>query len=114
MNENPVVYLDIDLEIDDNEVDVNPEIKEVFELVGGSDDYLKLKNKPSINGQELINNYNEIDPTVPSWAKQEKPPTYTAADVGAYTKQEVNDLIQGVTTEAIDDETIVSAVNKYF
>ena len=32
----------------------------------------------------------EIDPTVSSWAKQENKPTYTASEVGAYNKSEVD------------------------
>lgn len=47
------------------------------------DDYRKLKNKPSINGTELNGNYDEIDPTVPDWAKRDKKPTYTAEEIGA-------------------------------
>ena len=32
----------------------------------------------------------ELDPTVPEWAKQENKPTYTASEVGAYNKSEVD------------------------
>lgn len=35
----------------------------------------------------------ETDPTVPAWAKAANKPTYTAAEVGATTEQEVNEMI---------------------
>lgn len=34
-------------------------------------DYEKLINHPSINGTKLIGNYDEIDPTVPEWVKNQ-------------------------------------------
>ena len=46
-------------------------------------DYEKLENLPSINGTTLLGNYDEIDPTVPDWAKNENKPDYTAPEVGA-------------------------------
>lgn len=61
-------------------------------------DYLSAINKPQINGIELNGNktlddlgiqkkgayiVKETDPTVPTWAKAETKPTYTAAEVGA-------------------------------
>ena len=46
-------------------------------------DYRKLINKPSINGEELVDNYNEVDPTVPEWSKQPTKPTYNYSDTGA-------------------------------
>lgn len=45
--------------------------------------YRRLTNKPHINGTELYDNYDEIDPTVPSWAKESNKPEYTAEEVGA-------------------------------
>lgn len=50
---------------------------------GGTRDYRKLVYKPSINGTELYQNYDEIDPTVPSWAKENHKPNYTAEEIGA-------------------------------
>lgn len=46
----------------------------------------------------------EVDPTVPSWAKQPKKPTYTASEVGAPTTQQFNTLSVQVTdnTDNID------------
>ena len=50
---------------------------------GGTSDYLDLYNKPSINGKELIGNFDEEDPTVHPWAKEALKPEYTAEEVGA-------------------------------
>ena len=55
---------------------------------GGTSNYLDLYNKPSINGEELIDNYNEKDPTVPSWAKEDFKPEYTAEEVGAISSDD--------------------------
>lgn len=57
-----------------------------------TNDYRKLDHKPSINGTVLVNNYNEIDPTVPAWAKQQQKPNYNAAEVGAVDKDDVISL----------------------
>lgn len=46
-------------------------------------DYLKLLNKPSINGIVLEGNINETDPTIPEWAKAETKPVYTPDEIGA-------------------------------
>lgn len=48
---------------------------------GGTSDYNKLANKPSINGTTLIGNYDEIDPTVPQWAKDDEPEEMTTTHV---------------------------------
>lgn len=53
---------------------------------GGSDDYRDLFNKPSINGTELYDNYDEIDPTVPGWAKTANKPGYTPSEIGALSE----------------------------
>lgn len=58
---------------------------------GGTKNYNQLVNKPSINGTELVGNYDEIDPTVPNWAKNDTKPTYTPEEVGSIDR---NDEIQ--------------------
>lgn len=64
----------------------------------GIDDYNALTNKPSINGIPLIGNYNEIDPTVPSWAKASAKPSYTVSEIsGAMNVQ------NKISNETIDD-----------
>ena len=45
------------------------------------------------NDSGYITGYTETDPTVPSWAKAAQKPTYTAAEVGAPTTQEMNSAI---------------------
>ena len=54
--------------------------------------------------------FKETDPTVPEWAKQPTKPTYTADDVGAYTKEETVTLIDSKIDETkkyVDEETKV-------
>ena len=43
-------------------------------VFGGDLDYNKLKNKPTLNGREIVGNLNEADPQVPGWAKEEQVP----------------------------------------
>lgn len=75
-----VIELNADFNTSEKPLNANIEFGTRF---GGNGDYLKLKNKPSINGEELIENYDEIDPTVPAWAKEPVKPEYEADDVGA-------------------------------
>lgn len=99
MNDEPVVYLDVDMEIEDNDLEIDGDITETIELVDGVRDYRQLTNKPSINNVPLIGNYNETDPTVPQWAKEPSKPHYNASEVGAmaegsaYLKSEVDAMV---------------------
>lgn len=61
-------------------------------FVEGTSDYNKLKNKPKLNGNEIIGEVEEIDPTVPLWAKAETRPVYTPEDVGAMAEGSVTNL----------------------
>lgn len=70
---------------------------------GGTKDYRKLINKPTINGTELVENYDEIDPTVPDWAKADKKPNYTSDEVGAVNRNDEMAL-----------QTIYNIWNQYF
>lgn len=82
--------MDLSLEVDDPTVglDLN-DISEEIDLEmddehdHGTSDYNKLKNKPTLNGETIIGDMNEIDPTVPEWAKAETKPTYTYQEVEA-------------------------------
>lgn len=38
-----------------------------------TNNYEKLKNLPTLNGKTIIKDMEEIDPTVPDWAKEERP-----------------------------------------
>lgn len=66
-----------------NNDEIKFEVEEKVNIIGGVKDYEMLENLPSINGTELKGNYNELDPTVPEWAKEDSKPKYTADDVGA-------------------------------
>ena len=61
-------------------------------FVEGTSDYNKLKNKPKLNGNEIIGEVEEIDPTVPLWAKAETRPVYTPEDVGAMAEGSVTSV----------------------
>lgn len=61
-------------------------------FVEGTSDYNKLKNKPKLNGNEIIGEIEEIDPTVPLWAKAETRPVYTPEDVGAMAEGSVTNI----------------------
>lgn len=65
----------------------------------GTTDYEKLRNKPKLNGNEIIGEVEEIDPTVPLWAKAETRPVYTADDVGAMKEGSV----VSVSTNELDE-----------
>lgn len=62
------------------------------QYVAGTSDYNKLKNKPKLNGNEIIGEVEEIDPTVPLWAKAETRPVYTPEDVGAMAEGSVTSV----------------------
>lgn len=65
----------------------------------GTTDYEKLRNKPKLNGNEIIGDVEEIDPTVPLWAKAETRPVYTPEDVGAMAEGSVT----SVSTTELDE-----------
>ena len=84
----------------------------------GTYDYLELNNKPQINSVELIGNKTsgdlglqpagnyltvEVDPTVPSWAKESTKPSYTPSEVGAVAI--IGDTMTGDLT--FDDAGII-------
>lgn len=58
----------------------------------GTDDYEKLKNIPSLNGEKIIGNVSERDPTVPDWAKSPEKPRYTAEELGAVNSEDAISL----------------------
>ena len=59
------------------------------QYVAGTSDYNKLKNKPTLNGKEIIGAMEEVDPTVSGWAKEPTKPSYTAEEVGAIKNDEI-------------------------
>ncbi len=70
---------DVKLSVDDDAEAIGLHADEAHEVV--TDDYRSLKNKPTINNVELFDNYNEIDPTVPAWAKREEPESLSYAEI---------------------------------
>lgn len=91
---------DVHLEVVDEpeiqlEVVDEPEIQFIVsEQIGGLEqyDYNDLKNLPTLDGEIFQGDMHEKDPTVPDWAKKQTRPVYTASDVGAVSKDEVEIL----------------------
>lgn len=97
----PVNFDNFDFLVDMDVIDDgNTEIS--FDVMGDAIDYNMAINKPKINGTTLIGNYDEIDPTVPKWAKNNTKPNYSANEVGAV------DIDNNLTMAEI--EAIVNAV----
>lgn len=59
-----------------NKEDINIPISKIFNATN-------YYTKTDIDGKGYITSYTETDPTVPSWAKTESKPSYTADEVGA-------------------------------
>lgn len=72
---------EFDFDADLEEVEMDAEVGEVIREI--TSDYRQLLNRPSINGTSLLDNYDEIDPTVPDWAKRDYKPSYEPEEVGA-------------------------------
>ncbi len=83
---------EVTLDIVENTEDLNVSIEEEFVTGGGTQDYRKLKNKPTLNGLEIVGNVDEIDPTVSQWAKEPTKPSYTADEVGALKNDEITSI----------------------
>lgn len=76
MNEDiPIIKMEIS---DDSNIELESD-----EVNSGTDDYEKLKNLPRLNGEPIIGDVSERDPTVPDWAKSPEKPRYTAEELGA-------------------------------
>lgn len=58
----------------------------------GTDNYEELKNLPKLNGEVFIGDKNEIDPTVPLWAKSNSKPSYKPEEIG----------VESISLEEID------------
>jgi hypothetical protein len=61
------------------------------------------------NDSGFITGYVETDPTVPSWAKAETKPSYSASEVGAYTKAEVDGKIPTKTSQLTNDSGFLTS-----
>lgn len=91
------IQMNIQDESDKLQIEIN-EDKETLTLgldekfAEGTSDYNKLKNKPKLNGNEIIGEVEEIDPTVPTWAKAETRPVYTPEDIGSMAEGSVTSV----------------------
>lgn len=63
--------INLDVTMDKNTMELEVELQEFINL-GGTTDYEKLQNLPSLNGVKIIGNMDEIDPTVPGYVKEGK------------------------------------------
>lgn len=77
------------LQADDRELAMD--VRDVVQAASGGD-YNTLQNKPTLNGVILQGDVQEKDPTVPDWAKSQTRPVYSAQDVGALGKEDVEEL----------------------
>jgi hypothetical protein len=57
-----------------------------------SGNYETLTNKPTLDGKIIIGEMKERDPTVSDWAKEPSRPMYTAQEVGAVAKDDLQEL----------------------
>jgi len=58
-----------------------------------TDDYANLKNLPTFNGEPLIGDVVEADPTVPQWAKADSPKDgIKPADINAVSTEDAISL----------------------
>ncbi len=65
--------------------------------------YKELLDKPKLNGETIEGNMNEIDPTVPDWAKSPTKPEYSAEDVGAIPEGSIRILGDGDFWEMLEN-----------
>lgn len=92
---------------------------EIEEILGtsGTSDYNALENLPTLDGEKIIGEIKEKDPTVPSWAKQENKPGYDAKEVGAVPmdyfadNDDIEDIMSGEAP--IDGEKYINASGAY-
>ena len=92
--------MNLDMDVSTYDTEINTEMKSIYKYT--SDNYEKLKNLPSLDGRKIIGNMQEMDPTVPNWAKQESKPSYTASEVGAVgdenalSMNEIDEIFSGL------------------
>lgn len=91
-----ILVKNIEIDVKDESDHIQFDLNEEY---AGTTDYEKLRNKPKLNGNEIIGEVEEIDPTVPLWAKAETRPVYTPEDVGAMAEGSVT----SVSTTELDE-----------
>ena len=65
--------------------------------------YNDLEDKPRLNGETIVGDMVETDPTVPNWAKAPTKPEYTAEDVGAVPEGSIRVLGDGDFWEMLEN-----------
>lgn len=91
-----ILVKNIEIDVKDESDHIQFDLNEEY---AGTTDYEKLRNKPKLNGIEIVGNVEEIDPTVPTWAKAETRPVYTPEDIGAMAEGSVT----SVSTNELDE-----------
>lgn len=64
-----------------------------------------------VEGYGYITSYTETDPTVPSWAKENTKPSYTASEVGALPTGSTLDDVADGTTRKLSDYVTTTTYN---
>lgn len=75
--------------------------------VNGKTGDVVLKTSDLTNDSGYLTSYTETDPTVPSWAKQQQKPSYTASEVGAATTEA---LTTEINTRTVSDAQLQSQI----
>lgn len=65
--------------------------------------YNDLEDKPKLNGETIVGDMVETDPTVPNWAKAPTKPDYNAEEVGAIPKGAIRVLGDGDFWEMLEN-----------
>lgn len=66
--------------------DETPTLHTEVQASVSTSDYNELQNIPRFNGKLLMGDVSEVDPTVPSWAKSNNKPEYSADEIGAISE----------------------------
>lgn len=66
--------------------DETPTLRTEVQASVSTSDYNELQNIPRFNGELLMGDVSEVDPTVPSWAKSNNKPEYSADEIGAISE----------------------------
>ncbi len=92
------IEIDIPLEIDDLDLKIDYDGTVVL-----SRSYNDLEDKPRLNGETIVGDMVETDPTVPNWAKAPTKPEYSANEVGAIPEGSIRVLGDGDFWEMLEN-----------
>ncbi len=77
-----IITKDLDPSLSEpNNIELTDEVT-VYKENTGTWDYEKLENLPKLDGEVIVGNVQEKDPTVPIWAKSSEKPVYSQEDIG--------------------------------